>query len=205
LSFFGITITQTSYQSIYSKSKPIYFITNVSTIFLGINFIRLAAHFVFFFQSLQYTVCNMQIFYFMNSAKFLSSTLLFTPQRHSCSLVLQKPQPLAQNLSGPHPRHLSLWTDKQTGSDLIPYCSLNSADYKFISYFVYGILVHRSIPLQECTQLYCSECTPEQRKPCKQNNTNIFVESVYHQWITFLPVHSTVEIWSTLMTFGQQR
>lgn len=131
--FLGISITQTSYQIIYSKSKPIYFNTNVSTIFLGINFIRLAAHFVLFFQSLQYTVCNMQIFYFMNSANFLSSTLLFTPQRHSCSLVLQKPQPFAQNLSGPHPRHLS---------------------------FVYGILVHRTGDLFEHTQPYCSECTP---------------------------------------------
>lgn len=100
----------------------------------------------------------------MLSVKFLSPTMLFTPQVCSWSQVQQKPQPLAQSASGPLPWQLSLQTDIQTWSDLSAYCSWILQMKKiYNSYFLScGMTVHSCGLVQHCRQLYCSECTPEQ-------------------------------------------
>lgn len=54
---------------------------------------------------------------------------------------------------------------------------MNSADYILISYLSQSMMAQWSVQVQRGTQLYCSECTPEQGKQCWQGNTEIFYSS----------------------------
>ena len=68
---------------------------------------------------------------------------------------------------------------------------LNFANYKFISYSFWSMMVHSCDLVRLRKLLYCSECTPEQGWN-KENNVGraiqkYFVEAVSHQWIYSVP------------------
>lgn len=121
----------------------------MSTIFLGINFILPAAHFCNIFAFIKIYIMSYSNILLNDFSQIFEFTVLFTA--HSAPPVQRTPRPSDQPSPGPQPGRLSY-----------PFC---------------GMLVHKRSPVSQGTQLYCSECTPEQVKPCKQSNTKIFCHS----------------------------
>lgn len=73
---------------------------------------------------------------------------------------------------------MSLPTNRHTNVVRFKWTLLmNSASHEWISYFFWSMMDHSYVQVQRCTQLYCSECTPEQGKQCWQGNTEIFWSS----------------------------